>query len=808
MNIYMTVVKERFLYLLLVLLSTVNAVPGWTQDEGFKNIQQQFEKFSKYSVQEKIYLHTDKNFYLAGEIIWFKLYYVDGATNRPLDFSKVAYVEIVDRSYKPVLQAKISLTEKGGSGSFYLPLTLNSDNYTIRAYTIWMKNSGPSVFFEKAISIVNTIKPAEGNFQQDSIRVTANFFPEGGNLVQDIETKVAFRIAGQNGKGIDAQGIITDDNGDTIKSFSTYKFGIGNFAFKPLAGHNYKATILLPEGKSFISPLPIVYDHGYVMNVTDNSDGRLKVRIQAKAKEPGQRGERVFLVAHTRQVLKVAETGYVNYENDLVFYVDKKRLAEGVSHFTLFNKDQQPVCERLVFTKAQHKISTSISSDKNVYEKRQRVNLSISSESSEKLTDTAAGNYSMSVFHVDSLQLFDEDNVASYLLLTSDLRGQVESPGFYFTIGTDVDEATDNLLLTHGWRRFRWENILSPASVNPKFIPEYRGHLITVKVTKAIDGQAAGDVECFLSFQGNPFGFYAARTDNKGMVYFDVKNYYGPAEIIVQTGDTTNIYKVDILTPFTDEYQKSNLPFLSLMKKKERNLVGKSIAMQAQNIYAIDSIRRFDPPVLPDTLPFFGKAEYVYRLDDYKRFTTMEEVLREYVLSINVVLRNGKLYLNMFDEVAQTVYTDNVLVLLDGVPLMNYHNIFSYDPLKVKKLEVVPRRYQIGGINFKGIASFETYQAKFDGFELSPGIVAVDYEGLQLKREFYSPVYENNSDRQKRIPDFRTTLYWKPDASTDMAGKGTLQFYTSDQQGNFLVVLQGFNAAGEPVSATSTFMVK
>ena len=103
------------------------------------------------------------------------------------------------------MQAKISLSEKGGSGSFYLPLTLNSDNYTLRAYTNWMKNTGPDYFFEKMISIVNTIKPAEGKFVPDSIRVTANFFPEGGNMVQGIETKMAFQIADQNGKGFDAE---------------------------------------------------------------------------------------------------------------------------------------------------------------------------------------------------------------------------------------------------------------------------------------------------------------------------------------------------------------------------------------------------------------------------------------------------------------------------------------------------------------------------------------------------------------------------------------------------------------------------
>ena len=808
MIIQMTAIKNRFLSLLLTLLLTGVSTISWTQDEAFKNVQQQFEKFNQHSAQEKIYLHSDKNFYLAGEIVWFKVYYVDGATRRPLSLSKVAYVEILDRSQKPVLQAKISLTEKGGSGSFYLPLSLNSDNYTVRAYTSWMRNSGAASFFKKTISVVNTIKPIEEKPQQDSIRVTASFFPEGGNMVQGIETKIAFHIADQNGKGVDARGIITDDNEDTVQNFSPLKFGIGNFTFKPLAGRTYKAAILLPEGRSFTSSLPAVYDYGYTMNVTDNKDGRLKIRIQAKGKEPGQRGEKLFLVTHTRQSLKVAETGYVNYESDLVLYIDKTKLGEGISHLTLFNKDQQPVCERLVFIKPEDKVSASISSEKNNYEKRQKVNLSIASAGADQLSNSI--NYSVSVYHIDSLQSLTGDDIKSWLWLTSDLRGQVESPGFYFSNETNVDDATDNLLLTHGWRRFRWENILSSvAPAAPKFIPEYRGHLITAKVTNSTDGRAASNVDCFLSFSGSPFGFYVTRTDNKGMAYFDVNNYYGPGEIIVQASrDIASAYRVDILTPFADEQQPGRLPYLSLVKKEEKNLTAKSIAMQAQNIYAVDSIRRFNPPVLADTFPFFGKAEYTYRLDEYKRFTTMEEVLREYVMPINVVLRNGKLYMSIYDEISQVIYTDQALVLLDGVPLMDYQKIFSYDPLKVKKLDVVPRRYQLGGLNFKGIASFETYQGKFDGFELSPGIIAVDYDGLQLQREFYSPVYENNSDRQKRIPDLRSTLYWKPDVSTDRAGKETLQFYTSDQQGKFLVVLQGFNAAGEPVSATSTFMVE
>lgn len=164
--------------------------------------------------------------------------------------------------------------------------------------------------------------------------------------------------------------------------------------------------------------------------------------------------------------------------------------------------------------------------------------------------------------------------------------------------------------------------------------------------------------------------------------------------------------------------------------------------------------------------------------------------------------------MSIYDETSQTVYHDLLLVLLDGVPVMDFQKIFSYDPLKVKRLDVVPRKYMVGGMNFKSIVSFETYNGKFDGFEMTPGLVAIDYDGLQLQRKFYSPVYENESESQKRIPDFRSTLYWNPNLPVDESGNTSMKFYTSDRKGDFLIVLQGINAKGEVVSGSAAFKVE
>jgi len=162
----------------------------------------------------------------------------------------------------------------------------------------------------------------------------------------------------------------------------------------------------------------------------------------------------------------------------------------------------------------------------------------------------------------------------------------------------------------------------------------------------------------------------------------------------------------------------------------------------------------------------------------------------------------------MFNPSLHDFYDGNVLVLLDGVPLLDNNKIFLYDPQKIKRLDIFQNRYVLGRSIFNGIASFSTYEGVFDGFSLDPRLVAIDYDGLQLQREFYSPVYETKELFENRIPDFRNTLLWSPDITTDQDGEAKIQFYTSDSPGKYIVLLQGMSANGNFVSAHTFFEVK
>ena len=160
-----------------------------------------------------------------------------------------------------------------------------------------------------------------------------------------------------------------------------------------------------------------------------------------------------------------------------------------------------------------------------------------------------------------------------------------------------------------------------------------------------------------------------------------------------------------------------------------------------------------------DTVPFFGKPDVSYLLDDYTRFTTMEEVLREYVAPVTLPSRSGKYEMRVLNTNKEHVFFDSPpLMLLNGVPVFDFNRIINYDPLNVKKLEIITRPWYYGNMAFAGILNFVGYDNHMQGFELDPHYTVIDYEGLQSQREFYSPVYDTQQQTDSRLPDFRNLL--------------------------------------------------
>lgn len=777
--------------LIFLSLSAHFAVHG---QQPLDTLVSKFKEYRENAYQEKIYVHLDRGFYLTGESMWFKIYTVDGAFHRPSDVSKVAYVELLDNGGVAVLQAKIKLTNGLGNGSFFLPASITSGNYMFRVYTKWMRNFPPEFYYSKTISIVNPF--VSGGLVKSTVTPDFNveFFPEGGNLVTGIKSKVAFRLSHADGIASLRKAVVLTGKGDTVATLAPDQAGLGSFFITPEDGQEYKAMLTGSSGSMRQHPFQKIQPIGYTMHVVD-SGKYLKIDINSR----GINDAPVFLFIHARQIIVRAQSDALN-NGRTVFQVAKADLPQGVSHFTLFDHGLQPICERLYFTPPRKNLTIAVSTNQKNYLSRRKVTVSLSTSANNL---PSASNLSLSVHRVDSLPAPLCHTINEYLWLGSDVPGMAPIPAYYFQSEGRKQNEIDLVMLTNGWRRFDWKNILQTRPMI-SFLPEVREHIITGTITR--DGERMRGVFAQLGSPGKIIRAYGSWSNPKGEFNFEIKDFYGPRRIIVQKKtDSTQNYRINIDDPFSPASGERMQPLILSDTFKDA-LLARSIAMQVQDVYYYDAYGKRTELPLVDSSAFYGQADATYYLDDYTRFPVMEEVMREYVPGVFVRKRKDGFHFVVVDDINGGVLAGDPMVLVDGVPVQDVDDVMRMDPLRVKKLEVIKRPYYLGQSVFSGIISYTTYQGDLGGLELDPRSVTLDYDGLQLKRQFHNPEYSRDQ-RNNRMPDQRHLLHWEPEITTDENGQHQLEFYTSDATGRYVIVVEGIDRNGYSGTSMSYFSV-
>ncbi|MEO6454628.1 MAG: hypothetical protein ABIN97_11165, partial [Ginsengibacter sp.] len=565
--------------------------------------------------------------------------------------------------------------------------------------------------------------------------------------------------------------------------------GMGSFFLTPLSNHRYKVFIQTASGEDAIKDLPATYSTGYVMSVSDSAD---KIRVVVLSNNLSE--HEIYVFAHTREKVKVAASSFLQ-NGKTVFVFGKEILGDGISHITIFNTQKQPVCERLYFKKPLKQLDITLHTNQGLYSTRKNVNINITPGISEIKNDSAS--LSMTVYRLDSLQAFNTANIDTYLLLISDLKGFVEDPDYYFLKDDlETNTALDNLLLTNGWRRFKWDDILKNTKPFFDYVPEYNGQIIDGSVSNIETGKPASDIESYLSIPGFLPAFSSSVSDKNGNVKFELKNFYGSSEIILQPNTPDDsIYRIDIANPFSNSSSGTPFPAFTLQQNTSDILLQQSISTQVQNIYSGKKLRQFFLPVA-DSTPFYITPDAKYLLDNYTRFTTLEEVLREYVILADVRKREGRFHFELFNLAEKQLFKKDPLVLLDGVPVLDLDKFMLLDPLKLNKLEVLNRKYFLGSSVFDGVLNWVSYKHDMADYDPGPHAAIIDYDGLQLEREFYTPVYSNENQQQSHLPDFRNVLLWSPNIKIATGESHTINFYTSDVPGKYAVHVQGITKNG------------
>ncbi|MBS1504644.1 MAG: carboxypeptidase regulatory-like domain-containing protein, partial [Bacteroidetes bacterium] len=414
-------------------------------------------------------------------------------------------------------------------GDIALADTLPPGNYRVVAYTNWMRNAGPDYFFSRDIRILKpgpVLPVASQSARKDSIKRAGEqadilFFPESGSLVDGVRSKVAFKAIASNGLGIDVDGIVTDDVGQQVAVFKSEHLGMGIFYLTPEQGKSYKASVTFADGSQCVVNLPAAVGRGFVMNINNADSSTIRVTVTASRgilNDPQQFGK-VNLVAQAGGKVYYAARSKVTSE-PLVALVPKSKFPAGIVQFTLFSADGEPLNERIAFIEPHDQVRLALTPDKTgAYASRQKIRISLGAADSSRKPLTA----SLSASVVNESALHDDADtgptIFSYLLLTSDLKGYIEKPGYYFTNTNEARSDLDILMLTQGYRRFEWKKILAGDETPAGYAPE---KTLTVSgYVKTPGGKPVAKAKVSLLSSQGGFMMLDTVTDQNGRFVFD-----------------------------------------------------------------------------------------------------------------------------------------------------------------------------------------------------------------------------------------------------------------------------------------------
>lgn len=753
------------------------------------------DAYQKDHYRETVFLQPDKDYYLTGEKIRFKVYCLDRMTGVPSELSKVAYVELLNRDNLPVLQTKIPLTKGSGFGSLYLPTNIISENYILRCYTRWMRNDGPENYFHAVLPVINPFKKARLQPKPDPEELKINFYPETGDLINKLTTKVVLRSKDAYGDPVAISGWLVANDSSKIESIATDENGLGHFTLTPDMVNTYHVVVDLPGGSSPIFMLPQIKGKGTAMQIAASNHGFL-VNIFCNDQQVLHINERAEIMVWQKGRL-IDQGALILQQGKASVQLASDRIEDGIFVIGLFNQEGKEILERKVFKYTGTNSNISLAGQGKPYEHRAKVTLRA------EIMDSLLGfDYALSV--ADKIPGWQTTplRMDHYLLLDHALEPYVHGlEGIFDGEISQVRDAINDLLITKIKGQAEWGKIKKSAA-NEKYLPEYRGPLITGSIKSKTTGAPAAGILTYLSIPGKNIHFFATKSKNNGELLFEMRDFYNSNEVVIQndyTQDTT--YQIDIDNPFSNEYAAIEVPVFDLDEQLGAWIARKSSQMQIANAY-----EKYQPGgkvlMSRDTMSFYHEPDARYYLDDYTRFVVMEEVMREYIAGINVRKNRNGFHFMTIDLDRNLVYEDNPLILLDGVPIFDADDIMALDPLKIEKIETVKRRFQMGYLDCQGIVTYTSYQGDLAGYTLPDQAKVFKYRGLQLPKEGYNTTYPTAKDRKSTIPDFRSSLYWSPVKVKNQ------NIYTSDQDGDYTINICGINRQGHIITVTGQFHVE
>ncbi len=797
--------KRLFLFITAIIFLFSFSNPFFRPENKNRLLSKSDSLSAKYP-QEKIYLHLDRPSYWAGDDIWFKAYLKNTAIpNCNL------YVELLDSAGNVIYKDICWAMEGFAYGDFHLADTISSGMYQIRAYTSWLRNFDEQWFFRRDLVIWNLRdKQRAPDYQNIRARdVKIDFMPEGGTFLAGIKNRVAFKITDDNGKGLDAEGIVIDDDRNHVAEIKTGFKGMGSFDIVPKPGRQYTAEITVAGNIPKTIKLPLAAEEEVAMRYNPDNTASIHIEI-SEQNHKGNSNSIYFLVGQSEGQTCYSEEVKVT-NGKAVLEIDKEEFPTGIVRFTLFNNEMIPRCERLVFVNNHDQVNVTVTPDKTEYKPREKITLDLTALVEEKIP--VISNLSLSAYHIETtgeLKTYPE-NIMTSFLLSSELKGKIEEPAYYFkddSISTIT--ALDNVMLTHGYRYFSWEEISN--NIQPKFTfepdssIELKGQVVSLLFQRPVSGGKVTmmTLKSLLSVKEQT-------TDEEGNFTFSNLYFYDSLHVSLQALNHNGNKNTDIIWDNkTQESPKTSiLPVVYLYHKESPSQTVTYFSEISPEL--LNRKWRLSDTILLQELNVVAKKrdEYGYVrpyvgaeiVIDVKK---MKDPRREF----DQLFYSSAAVRKMFevDELNPYKYRPKGDVYINGVP-----DIVGFPPPPLEfidKIEYIEKYPRPGGYPGPAIF-FWTIKGKLNlGLNVEPaGMFPVELKGYTLTRNFYSPVYDGSENQEEKKEDYRSTLYWTPVIETNLNGEAQVSFYNSDQAGEVKIVVEGVTIDGELCRGTASYNV-
>ena len=766
---------------------------------GAQDIDATIARYAGDFGQERLYLHYDKASYAAGETIWFKAYIMKAIF--PADESKTIYVDWTDDKGNLLLHCVSPVQEASSFGQFDIPANYAGKYIHVKAYTKWMLNFDSAFLYNKDIGILS--KNTNTAASKNTIIPELSFFPEGGDAISGVINKIAFKANDQWGRPIKVKGIIQNNKNQTVDSLRVIHDGMGFFYINPQAGESFSAKWKDEKGAEHTSALPEIKPTGVSLQVAITGDKRSFVVSAAPASVANIGPLHLIGTMYQQTVFKITKELNAGIVQGIIPTTD---LPTGILTITVFDDKWNPLAERISY----------INNEEYLFQPEMTVqhwglNKRAKNEIEISVPDSLSANLSVAVTDL-AIEADSSDNIISHLLLTGELKGKVNDPAHYFLNTSDsIAKQLDLVMLTHGWRRFNWNDIVQGKL--PKIIyPKDTSYLtISGKIFGATPSQlrGAGSIVLMIS-QGKqqtqvvPVPIYPDGTFNDpSLILFDTARVYYQLSKSSGLGDVSVQFMQNRLPPLVHN-MKANGYYYNHLSDTLGNYWHAKLADATA-----EELKLFNGKVL-ETVTIQKKTKSPVELMDEKytsglfsggdgyQFDLINDPFAASSLNIFNYLQ-GKvagLQINSTSNPPSLSWRGGApQIYLDEMP--SDPDMISNIPVSdVAYIKVLRPPFMGGSGGGSGAIAIYTRRGDDRKSEPGKGLSNNTVSGYNTIRQFYSPNYESISQENEK-KDFRTTLYWNPEViTTPGKNKVLLTFFNNDVTKSFRVVIEGMTKDG------------